>query len=89
MKVKIMQRSVYYKMATIELEIDDKQLVQYRGTLDYLNENENVWVDKLYNALDESDLESGNGINSHPAWTDHTEDLELRYEQEDGIGGHL
>jgi len=88
MKVKIMQRQVFYKYAEVEIELpkeinqDDDDVVQ-----DYINDNQDLWCDKLYKNLSESDYEEGFGMHKGH-FTDHTEENEWRYEV-NGIGGHL
>ena len=95
MKVKIMQRSVYYKYAEVEIEIpndwNNKDGVEnyYDEHLnDYLHDNENLWCYKLQVALDEASLDYGLGMDT-ANWTDRTEESEWRFEYGDKYGGHL
>ena len=44
MKVKVLQRNVYYKVATIEIEIPDS--VDEFDVQDYVNEHEELWVEQ-------------------------------------------
>ena len=84
MKVKIRQRSVYHKIAEVEVEVpknvDDVQ--------NWLLCNEDKWNDDMQIALDNAEIEFGNGMDSGE-WTDRNEESEWRYECPDGFGGHL
>jgi len=84
MKVKIMQRSVYHKYAEIEVkvpqEVDDVQ--------NWLMENEDKWNDDMQIALDNAEINFGNGMETYD-WTDRNEESEWMYRCEDGFGGHL
>jgi len=92
MKVKIMQRQVFYKYAEVEINVDDNKLKEYTDVgasiTDYLFDNEDLFSDKLYKNLSESDYEEGFGMHEGN-FTDHTEESEWRYEFENGNGGHL
>lgn len=97
MKVKILQRSVYYKTAEIEIDIDQDVYDHWRldngkyASLDeYLGVNDEMWVDKLDEAISEAPLQFGLGMDNGANWTDQDQDSELRYECEKlKIGGHL
>ena len=84
MKVKIMQRSVYHKIAEVEVEVpknvDDVQ--------NWLLCNEDKWNDDMQIALENAEIEFGNGMDCGE-WTDRNEESEWRYECPDGFGGHL
>ena len=84
MKVKIRQRSVYHKIAEVEVEVpkdvDDVQ--------NWLLCNEDKWNDDMQTALDNAEIEFGNGMD-YGEWTDRNEESEWRYECPDGFGGHL
>ena len=84
MKVKIKQRSVYHKIAEIEVEVpkdvDDVQ--------NWLVCNEDKWNDDMQIALENAKIEFGNGMN-YGEWTDELDESEWRYECPDGFGGHL
>ncbi len=95
MKVKIMQRQVFYKYAEVEIELpndwNNKDGVEnyYDEHLnDYLHDNENLWCGKLHLNLDRAYYEQGFGMHEGN-FTDHTEESEWRYELENGNGGHL
>ena len=83
MKVKIMQRSVYYKYAEIEVEVPKDVDVQ-----DWLIDNEDKWADKMQESLDFADLDNGMGMNTYD-WTDKDESWECMYLCSDGFGGHI
>lgn len=85
MKVKILQRSVYYKTAELEIEIPNET----ENVDEYLQENEHLWVDEIDHKINESEFIFGIGMDSGD-WTDKDEDSEWRYEcHELKIGGHL
>jgi hypothetical protein len=94
MKVKIMQRQVFYKYAELEIELpndwnnkDGVEDYYYDHLNDYLHDNENLWCDKLCLNLDKANYEEGFGMHEGN-FTDHTEENEWRYEV-NGNGGHL
>jgi len=83
MKAQITQKYVYHKVATIEVEIDkdkyEKYITDNKGLLffdDYLLDNEELWVEKIDNAMDNAELLYVDG--------------KLRYDcKELKTGGHL
>ncbi len=101
MKVKILQRSVYYKTAELEIEVDKNDFQHYlkynapKGATakdyisDYLVDNEDLWVDNIDHKINESEFMFGLGMDSGD-WTDQDQDSEWRYECDElKIGGHL
>lgn len=87
MKVKILQRSVYYK--TAEVEIDLPNDIDEFDIQEYINDNEELWVDEIDKKIEDSELLFGNGMDSGD-WTDDDQDSEWRYECKDlKLGGHL
>ena len=87
MKVKILHRSVYYK--TTELEIEIPNDIDEFDIQDYINDNEDLWVDKMDDKIDESEFLFGLGMDSGD-WTDDDQDSEWRYECDKlKTGGHL
>ena len=87
MKVKILHRSVYYK--TTELEIEIPNDIDEFDIQDYINDNEDLWVDKMDDKIDESEFIFGLGMDSGD-WTDDDQDSEWRYECDKlKTGGHL
>ena len=86
MKVKIIQRSVYHKIAEVEVEVPDG--MECNDIHDYLLDNEDLYVDKIDEAMSETSLDFGHGMID--GMTDWKEESEWRYEIEDGKdGGHL
>lgn len=87
MKVKILQRSVYYK--TAEVEIDVPNDIDEYGLQEYINDNEELWVDEIDKNIADSELLFGNGMDSGD-WIDKDQNSEWRYECKDiKFGGHL
>jgi hypothetical protein len=87
MKAKILQRSVYYKVAEFEIELP-KNIDEY-DIQQYINDNEHLWVDKIDHKINESEFIFGLGLDSGN-WTDKEEESEWRYECDElNIGGHL
>ena len=82
MKVKIMQRSVFYKYAEIEIKVpQDTDIEQF------LLDNEEVWSNKIDNAMSKAKYKTGKGMQSYE-WTNKEEDSEIMY-LSTSIGGHL
>lgn len=83
MKVQIIEKHVYHKVATVEVEIDKDEYEKYLDDNkgyhfldDYLLDHEELWVEKIDNAK--------------PLVVDGSEDYELRYYCEElKTGGHL
>ena len=87
MKVRILHRSVYYK--TTELDIEIPNDIDEFDIQDYINDNEDLWVDKMDDKIDESEFIFGLGMDSGD-WTDDDQDSEWRYECDElKTGGHL
>ena len=87
MKVKILQRSVYYK--TAEVEIDVPNDIHEDEIQEYINDNEELWVDEIDKKIADSELLFGNGMDSGD-WTDEDQDSEWRYDIKGmNYGGHL
>jgi len=89
MKVKLFQRQLYYKVGMIEIDVPN-----FLDPLDevdeWLHNNEELWVDKLAESMDEGPLEHGFGMDSLTnRWSNHTEDCEYLYELPSGNGGHI
>ena len=86
MKVKIQQRSVYHKIA--EVEIDVPKDIRKEDMHEYLIEHEDLYVDKIDEAMSETSLGYGHGMED--GMTDWKEESEWRYEIVDkNYGGHL
>ena len=87
MKVRISQRVVYHKIAEVEIEIPND--IDEFDIQDYINDNEDLWVDKMDDKIDESEFLFGLGMDSGD-WTDDDQDSEWRYECDElKTGGHL
>lgn len=96
MKIKIQQRKVYYKYAEVEIEIDKDDYVkkylndQTNSLADYIQDNEEMWLEKMNIAMDETSLQYGNGVYELKGMHFHDQDEEWRYECEDlKDWGHL
>ena len=97
MKVKIQQRNVYHKFAEVEIEIPDdwnnKDGIEnyYDEHInDYLHDNEDLWADKVDEAMLKAEIEYGFGIDCHNGMEEYLEETEWRFECEDlKTGGHL
>ena len=97
MKVRILQRSVYYKTAEVEIDInmdvyDHWRLDngKYADIGDYLIDNEYLWSDKIDEAISEAPLGFGLGMYDGANWTDKDQPSEWRYECDKlKTGGHL
>ncbi|QDP66736.1 MAG: hypothetical protein GOVbin5978_12 [Prokaryotic dsDNA virus sp.] len=86
-KVKIMQRSVYHKVAEIEVNVPS-ELDEF-NVQEWLTDNESLWVDELDHKMNETEFVFGNGMETDN-WTDWKEDSEWRYYDIDNkTGGHL
>lgn len=97
MKVRILQRSVYYKTAELEIDIDMNLYDHWRldngkyaDIGDYLIKNEELWVDDIDKKLKDSEFMFGFGMDDGANWTDQDQESEFRYECDElKIGGHL
>ena len=86
MKVQISQKYIYHKVATVEIEIDKDEYKKYLSDNkgyhfldDYLLDHEELWVEKIDNAINKAEL----------LFVDESEE-ELRYDCEElKTGGHL
>ena len=98
MKVKIIQRSVYHKIAEVEIELP-KEITDIKinkcyntyGEFDlqaYLLDNENLYVDKIDEKINKAEYEFGLGLGD--GMEDVSEESEWRYEiVGENYGGHL
>ena len=85
MKATILQRSVYYKTAEVEIEIPDN--IRQSEIQEYLMENECLWSDKLDQKMSEAEFEFGFGMDEGK-WTEKQSPSEWRFEVKE-FGGHL
>ena len=77
MKVKISQRSIYHKIAEIEIDVPNE--VSFPNIREWIVDNEDTWVDKIDHKISETEFESGNGMDDG-AWTDQDSESEWRYD---------
>ena len=96
MKIKIQQRKVYHKYAEVEIEIDkDDYMMKFlkgevRNLQSYIQENEEMYLEKMNIAMDDTSLQYGNGVYELKGMSYHDLDEEWRYDcGELKIGGHL
>tara|TARA_R110000823_G_C15563701_1_gene460868 strand:+ start:39 stop:329 length:291 start_codon:yes stop_codon:yes gene_type:complete len=96
MKIKIQQRKVYHKYAEVEIEIDkDDYMMKFlkgevRNLQDYIQENEDMYLEKMNIAMDETSLQYGNGVYELKGMSYHDQDEEWRMECDElKLWGHL
>ena len=88
MKVKIQQISVYHKFAEVEVEVPNN--LTEEQVLEYLWENEDIYVDKIDKAMSEANFEYGNGVDDYNGMNEPESESEWRFECDElKIGGHL
>ncbi len=86
MKVKVIQRVVYHKIAEVEIEIPND--VDEFDVQDYINDHEELWVKDIDKKLSEKEIEWGFGLGKGMEERDQQE--EWRYNIVDkNFGGHL
>ena len=85
MKAIILQRSVYYKTAKVEIEIPDT--LNQSDIQEYILEHEHLWTYKIDEKMSEAEFEFGFGMDEGK-WTEKQSPSEWRYEV-NGLGGHL
>jgi len=85
MKVKIMQRSVYHKIAEVEVEVPDG--MECNDIHEWLLDNEDLYIDKIDKVMGETSLQFGFG--GGDGMEDLDQESEWRFEYGDRYGGHL
>ena len=86
MKVKIIQRAVYHKIAEVEIEIPNG--IDDFDVQDYINDHEELWVDDIDKKLSEENYEYGFGLGD--GMDEKDQESEWRYHIVDKkFGGHL
>ena len=86
MKVKVIQRAIYHKIAEVEIEIPND--VDEFNVQDYINDHEELWVEDIDKKLSGSSYEYGFGLGD--GMDEKDQESEWRYEIVDKkIGGHL
>jgi len=103
MKIQIEQRSVYHKVAVIEIEVDADEYEHFKldngkftGMDDYLLDNEHLWAEQIDEKMAQADYVFGTGCDSDANKYNKTnfnmplEESEYRWEwKEKYQGGHL
>lgn len=96
MKVKITQRSVYHKIAQIEIDVPVPKDSFFDTIHEWIINNDDEWVDKIDHELNKQEFVFGNGMDDDNNWTDKNENSEWRIDavRETGLGkmptgGHL
>jgi len=100
MKVKIMQRSVYHKIAEVEIELPEEitdikinKCYNTYGEFDlqaYLHDNEDLYVDKIDEKISKAKYEFGLGLDNDKGLDEKDNESEWRYEVSNlKLGGHL
>jgi len=94
MKVKIMQRSVYHKIAEIEIEIPDDWNVHTEDGMnfihDYLIDNPQMYEYEMDNAINEAEYDFGFGLDNDKGLDEKDNESEWRYDiVGQNYGGHL
>lgn len=97
MKVKIETRQVYHKYAQVEIEVCEDEFDHFKldngkwTTLqDYLISHEDLYTDKIDQAISKAKYECGNGIEEHDGMNEPESTSEWRYECDKlHDGGHL
>ena len=77
-----MQRSVYHKYAVIEVEVPKDA-----DTEQFLLDNEDIWSNKIDNAMSKAKYKIGKGMQSYE-WTNKEAESERMY-LSSNIGGHI
>ena len=94
MKVKIQQRSVYHKFASVEIDVPDN--LNSAQLIEYLWDNEHLYVDEMDEAISKATYEYGFGTSDDA--NDHNKSYMNEPESESEwrfdcdkleIGGHL
>ena len=86
MKVKVITRQVYHKYAEVKIEVPN---MECNDIHEYLLNNENMYTDKLDEALSKAEYEHGTGVYNYSGMEDAESDSEWRFEYGDNYGGHL
>jgi len=96
MKIRIEQRSVYHKIAVVEIEVDETEYEHYRldngkytSMDDYLIDNEHLWCDKVDEKISKAEYNFGFGCDELD-FDEQDSESETRWVWEkEKIGGHL
>jgi hypothetical protein len=85
MKVKIQNRSVYHKIAEVEVEVPDG--MECNDIHEWLLDNEDLYIDKIDEKLSKAIYFYGFGLGD--GMDEMDQESEWRYEYGDRYGGHL
>jgi len=88
MKVKIMQRSVYHKIAEVEVEVPDG--MECNDVHEWLLDNEDLYTNEIDEKISKAEYEFGFGLGDGMDEKDN--ESEWRYEvltEGENYGGHL
>jgi hypothetical protein len=83
-KVTITNRSVYHKIASVEIYVPNT--ISDENIDDYIHENEHLWVDRLDDELNRQDYYFGLGLGD--GFDEGLSESETRYDTKK-YGGHL
>lgn len=103
MKIRIEQRSVYHKIAVVEIEVDETEYEHYRldndndaSMDDYLIDNEHLWCNKVDEKISKAEYNFGFGCDNDASkyhgtnFNEQDSESETRWVwEEEKIGGHL
>ena len=87
MKVRIQNRSVYHKYAEVEIEVPNG--MECNDIHEWLLENEDLYIDKMDEAMSEAEYVHGTGLYDFPGMDEAESDSEWRFEYGENYGGHL
>lgn len=85
--VTIMNRSVYHKIAKIEINVPTS--VNEEDIIEWLYANEHLYTDKLADAMAEASLDFGFGLDADEGFDDYDTESETRFDFLDGDGGSM
>jgi len=85
MKAKIIQRSVYHKIAEVEVEVPDG--MECNDIHEWLLDNDDLYINKIYDKISKAKYKFGFGLGD--GMEDEREPSEWRFEYGDRYGGHL
>ena len=88
MKVKIINRSVYHKIAEVEVEVPDG--MECNDIHEYILDNPGIYENEIDEAMNEAKYEFGFGLKNDAGLDEKDSESEWRFEYgDDRCGGHL
>ena len=88
MKVKIIQRSVYHKIAEVEIEVPDT--IKEEDVQPYLIDNEDLYFEEIDEKISKAEYEFGFGLDNDARLDEKDNESEWRFEVVGKqYGGHL